>query len=201
MLVLSSVMMLCGGYALVSGLLKLRDPTVVLSVGITEAAGSEAEVRLSRELEHTRLTVVEPHRTRVQTEAVIEILLALFTLYATAAVLARDRNGRALALGVATLGIVYQLGTLPVYLSLMHDYAAHASDLLAEVAVQSAGASSALSAPEVSRRLRSAMIGGPIVVAVAGVVGCLVLAAYFGGRRGRALYGMDLPVVKKTTEG
>jgi hypothetical protein len=196
-LILSSVMLLSGGYALISGLLKLRDPIVVLTVGITGPAGSDADVQLNSRLAAVRAATVSPHRSRVRTEAVVEILLALFTLYATAAVLSRDRHGRALVLGVAALGIVYQLGTLPVYLSLMHDYAERASDLLAEVVLQSAGGTSSLSPAEVARRLRSAMIGGPIVVALVGVAGSIVLFAFFGGRRGRALYGMDLPAAKK----
>ena len=112
-LILSSVMLLTGGYSLVAGMLKLRDPTVVLSVGPTDAAGSDAEVQLNRRLASVRAETVHPHRTTVRTEAASEVALALFTLYATAAILARDRHGRALALGVAALGIVYQVGTLP----------------------------------------------------------------------------------------
>ena len=192
-LILSSMMLLAGGYSLVAGLLKLRDPTVVLSIGPTDAAGSEDEVQLNRRLASARAEAVLPHRSTVRAEAAIEILLALFTLYATAAILARDRHGRALALGVAAAGIVYQVGTLPVYLSLMRDYADRGSELLAKVVLQSAGQASSLSAPEVASRLRSAIVGGPILVCVVGVVGSLVLVAFFGGRRGRALYGMDGP--------
>jgi hypothetical protein len=191
--VLASVMLLAGGYSLVAGLLKLRDPTVVLTVGINDAAGSEAEVQLNRRLTAARVAAVLPHRTIVRTEAVFEILLALFTLYATAAVLARDRHGRALALMVGALGITYQIGTLPVYVSLMHDYADRGADLLAQVVIQSAGGKSVASAAEVASRLRSAIVGGPIVVTVLSVVGSLVLMTFFGGRRGRALYGIDGP--------
>jgi hypothetical protein len=192
-LVLSSVMLLAGGYSLVAGLLKLRDPSVVLTVGNSDPSGSEAEVQLNRKLTAARAAAVLPHRNRVRTEAVVEILLALFTLYATAAVVSRDRHGRGLTLAVGGLGIAYQIGTLPVYLSLMHDYAERGADLLAQVVIQSAGGTSTLSAAEIASRLRSAIVGGPIVVTVVSVAGSLVLLAFFGGRRGRALYGIDGP--------
>ena len=37
------------------------------------------------------------------------------------------------------------------------------------------------------------MIVPAILAAALGVLCCLVLLGYFGGRRGRALYGLDLP--------
>lgn len=191
-LLMSSVMLLAGGYSLVAGLLKFRDPSIVLTVGTSGSAGSDEQVQLNRRLAAARAAAVAPHRQLVQIEAAFEILLALFTLYATAAVLSRDRNGRALTLAVGALGIVYQLGTLPVYLSLMRDYAERGADLLAQVLILSAGNQSTPDAAEVARRLRSAIVGGPIVVAVLSISGSLVLLAFFGGRRGRALYGMDV---------
>ena len=192
-LVLTSVMLLAGGYALVAGLSKLRDPAVVLTVGLNDTVGSDAQIQLNRRLAAARLAAVGPHKNTVRTEAVFEILLALYTLYATAAVLSRDRNGRALALGVGALGITYQIATLPVYLSLMSDYAERGADLLAQVVIQSAGGKSTATVAEVAGRLRSAIMGGPIVVCVISVAGSLVLLAFFGGRRGRALYGLDGP--------
>lgn len=186
-------MLLAGGYSLVWGLLKLRDPTVMLSIGIPDVAGSDAEVQLNRRLAAARTAAVLPHLSTVRAEAAAEVALALFTLYATAAILSRDRHGRALALGVGVLGIIYQIGTLPVYLSLMRDYAERSADLLAQVILHSAGQASTLTPAEVALRLRSAIVGGPILVAAIGVLGSLILFAFFGGRRGRVLYGMDGP--------
>jgi hypothetical protein len=171
----------------------------VLTVGSTEAAQSEAEVQLNRRLTAARAAAVLPHRTSVRVEAVFEVVLALFTLYATAAVLSRDRHGRALALAVGALGISYQLGTLPVYLSLMRDYADAGADLLAQVVMQSAGGKSTLSAAEVTSRLRSAIVGGPVVVAIISVIGSVILLSFFGGRRGRDLYGIDGPPSTRPT--
>jgi hypothetical protein len=196
-LILASIMLLAGGYSLVAGLLKLRDPAIVLTIGTNEVAESDAQMQLNRQLSAARAAVVAPHRGRVRFEATVEILLALFTLYATAAVLSHDPNGRALALGVGTLGIAYQIGTLPIYLPLMHDYAEQAGDLLAQVVLRGAGGKPTPDAVEVARRLRSAIVGGPIVVAAVSIAGALILLAFFGGRRGRALYGLDGPLSKK----
>lgn len=190
---MSSVMLFAGGYSLVAGLMKLRDPTVVLSVGMTDVAGSDADVQLNRRLAAARVAAVRPHVSRVRTEAMLEVVLALFALYATAAILSRDRHGRVLALSVGALGIIYQVGTLPVYLPLMRDYAESSSDLLAQVIFQSAGQVSALTPAEIAHRLRTAIEGGPILSAAVWVVGSLVLFAFFGGRRGRALYGIGGP--------
>jgi hypothetical protein len=192
-LVLTSVMLLAGGYSLIAGMLKLRDPVVVLTVGTNDAAGSNAELQLNQQLAAVRLATVGPHRTMVRVEAAFEILLSIYTLYATAAVLSRDRRGRTLTLGVGIFGIVYQVATLPVYLSLMSDYATRGADLLAQVVVQSAGGATAPSVPEVAQRLRSAIVGGPIVVTIISVLGALVLLRFFGGPRGKALYGIGGP--------
>lgn len=190
-------MLLAGGYALVAAMLKVRDPAVVLKVANTDSAGSEAEVQLNRQLAAAQAAAVGPHRAMVRAEAAFEILLALFTLYATAAVLARDRHGRALTLTVGGLGIAYQLATLPVYLSLMRDYANLGADLLAQVVIQSGGGKTTATVAEVAARLRSAIVGGPIVVAAISVAGSAVLLAFFGGRRGRILYGIEAPPAPK----
>jgi hypothetical protein len=63
--------------------------------------------------------------------------------------------------------------------------------------IQNAGGTATPDASEVARRLRSAIVGGPIVVTVVSIAGTLVLMKFFGGRRGRALYGIDVPSGKK----
>jgi hypothetical protein len=192
-LVLASIMLLGGGYSLVTGLQKLVDPAVVLAFGTNETVGSDVEVQLNRRLAAARVAAVLPHKNMVRTEASFEILLALYTLYATAAVLSRDRNGRVLALGVGALGIAYQIGTLPVYLTLMRDFAERGADLLAQVAIQSAPGKVTASVAEIAGGMRSAIVGIVILATVISVAGSMILLAFFGGRRGRALYGIDGP--------
>jgi hypothetical protein len=185
------MMLLASGYSLVLGMLKLRDPGVVLAIVANNPSTTDTEIDLGRRLAAVRLATVGPHRTAVRMEAASEVLLSLFGLYATAAVLSRDRHGRLLSLLMAGLVIVYRLGTLPVYLSLMRDYAARGADLLALAILQNAGGRSDIASADLAQRLRSAMIGEPIIVAVVGISCALVLVGFFGGRRGRRLYGID----------
>lgn len=191
-LVLSSAMLLAAGYSLVAGLLKLRDPSLVLAVGVADTASTKSALVLKKELIAARMATIAPHRRAIQVEAVAQILLALLALYATAAVLARDRHGRALVLSVALLAILYHVGTLPLYLSLMRDYAERSGTLLARAVLQSAGVNPSENTPEeLAGRLRSGIVAGTVVMAALGIAGSLVLFAYFGGRRGRALYGLE----------
>lgn len=191
--ILGSMMLLASGYSLISGLLKLRDPGVVLSIVMSDSATSDAELELGHKLAAVRMATVRPHRTAVRAEAGVEVGLALFGLYAVAAVMSRDRHGRKLVLSMAVLIIIYRLACLPVYLSLMRDYARHGSELLAEAILQSAGSGAEVSTAELAQRLRAAMIGEPILVAVVGVAAALLLIGFFGGRLGRRLYGLEAP--------
>jgi len=194
--VLGAMMLLASGTSLVSGLLKLSDPGMVLPAKTPErgAAGPATlpalDTELTVKLAAAQSATLRGHRTAVRIEALVEVALALFSLYATAAVMAGDRHGRRLSLLSAALLIAYLLGCLPLYLSLMRDYADHAAALLA-AALQSAGRGTDLPAAELAQAVRSAMIGQPIMVSVVGVAWALVLIAFFGGRRGRRLYGLE----------
>ena len=194
-MILGSMMLLASGSSLISGLLKLSDPGLVLAVKTpatsdTGTSAPDADHELVQKLAAAQSAALRSHRTAVRVEAGLEVALALLGLYATAAVLSGDRHGRRLSLLTATLVIVYMIGCLPLYLSLMRDYADHASGLLA-TALQSAGKGTDLSSAELTKNVRAAMIGEPIMVSVAGVVSALILIAFFGGRRGRRLYGLE----------
>jgi hypothetical protein len=198
--ILGTMMLLSSGSSLISGLLKLSDPGMVLPVKTPDrltgtepgdATGLPAmDLDLGLKLAAAQSATLRGHRTGVRAEAVVEVALALFGLYATAAVMAGDRHGRRLALLTAGLVIVYLLGCLPLYLALMRDYADNAALLLA-TALQSAGRGTDLSGPELAQAVRSVMIGQPIMVAIVGVAWSLVLIRFFGGRRGRRLYGLE----------
>lgn len=194
--ILGAMMLLACGSSLVSGLLKLSDPGVVLPVKTSdrgsadEGAAPALDPDLSAKLAAAQSATLRGHRAAVRAEAVIEVLLALFGLYATAAVMAGDRHGRRLSLLTAGLVIVYLIGCLPLYLSLMREYADHASTLVA-AALQGAGRGTELPSAELAQAVRSALIGQPIMVSVVGVAWSLVLIGFFGGRRGRRLYGLE----------
>jgi len=54
-----------------------------------------------------------------------------------------------------------------------------------------------LTAEQITARLHSAIVGGPLVAAAAGILGSLLLIFLFGGRRGRVLYGITKPSEKE----
>jgi hypothetical protein len=190
LLVLGGLMVVVGADALRGGVRMLRDPEQALRVHFYDTVRSDAELDQRRQLAAGRAAAVAAHRTTVRIAAASEVLLALFTLAAAAAVLSRDRRGRALALGVALLGIGYQLATLPLKIELSRDKLASGVSPLAEKA-EDGGAASA-SGKEASRRMPPAIVL-PIRSAAVEILGSLVLLAYFGGRRGRVLYGIEAP--------
>jgi len=196
-MVLASMMLVAGGYSLISGVLKLRDPGVVLTiVMIDDTARSEEDLALGRQLSAVRTATLGPHRTAIRAEALAEVALALFALYATAAVMSRDRHGRTLVQVLAALVIAFRLAALPVHLSLMRDFAAEGASLLTRAGLRAAENASAADVAELTRRMRVALISEPIVVAVLGVAAALILLGFFGGRRGRALYGLEPSVAR-----
>lgn len=193
-LILSSLMLVTSGSSLAFGLMRVQDPTTALPMdSAAKVNDTEAELQLSQRVAALRTATVTPHRRALRVDAIAEIALALFGLYATAAVLARDRHGRRLALAVGVAVIVYRLGSLPIYLALMRDYAEHGAELMAQALMQNPAFHTELTSADLTSGLKATMVKWPIFVAVVCIAGALVMMLYFGGRRGRALYGISAP--------
>jgi hypothetical protein len=183
MVVLAATMLLSGGMTLVAGLLALRDPAagnVLRNVPRPPAADEAA-----RKLEPILDEVVGRHRVALRVDSIASVAFGLFTLYAVAAVLSRDRNGRRLALLTAVFGIVYQLAELPLKIHIAKETVAAGGTLLAEM--MSASGEGAGRTPA---ELMTALYTVAALLAAGGVGWCLLLLRYFGGRRGRELYGL-----------
>jgi hypothetical protein len=190
--ILSSLMLIYAGLSLVFGLMKLRRPTMVLEGGVPQVVDSEETMKIRQRLSAARAAAVQPHERAVRIEAAAEILVSLLALYAAAALLARDRHGRTLTLTAAGLGIAYQVGTLLVYLPLLRAYAELGGDpRLALIA------NAAELEPRSADQVAGQLAGGLIMATAVVVVGAFVVIAYFGGRRGRALYGLTPPPALK----
>ena len=192
--VLSALMLAYGGMLLVWGLTALRDPQSTGRLPIAEAL-PPAEETFLEQLAALNKDVVSTHLRAIRVRAGSAVALSLFMLYAAAAALSRDRNGRSAALGAAWLGIAYQLGTLPLAIPMARDYARASAPLLAQIvkAQQDTGTPIDATPESVASMLQSVLVGLPVVMAVVGVLGSLLLIRYFGGRRGRALYGLLPP--------
>src|SRR4051812_32040259 len=139
MIVLAATMLLFGGTELVGGLLALRDPGARNAIRNVPRAPAAEDA--ARKLEPILAAVVERNRTALRADAITSVAFGVFMLYAVAAVLSRDRNGRRLALLTATFGIALQLAELPLKMHIARQtVAAGGALLLQSFSVAGAGA-------------------------------------------------------------
>jgi hypothetical protein len=185
MLLLAATMMLFGGQTFIEGLLTVRDPkAIVRLVGNTQVR-SPLEEESQRKLEPIQDSIVARYRLALRVDAVASIGLGLFVLYAAAAALARDRNGRRLALLTGVFGFAFFSSSLLLWLRMARETVEAAGPLLAEIAANAAQAGG-----RSSTQLGTAVVARPPLLAAVGVGWCVLLLVYFGGRRGRELYGI-----------
>jgi hypothetical protein len=178
-------MLLFGGGTLVGGLVTLHDPNAMTRNWIRNVSRAPAAEEAVRKLEPALDAIATRHRAAARVDAIVSIAFGLFTLYAVAAVMSRDRNGRLLALLTATFGIIYQLAELPLRMQIAKEAFAVGGSVLAET-LGAAGEAGAHSQTE----LVGAVNAAAVLLAALGVGWCLLLLRYFGGRRGRELYGL-----------
>ena len=187
--VLTSAMLVYGGITLVSALLMLREPRALAVMEIANMARPSESPETVQKLQALSDEIVARHRAAIRAGAVVSLAVALLTLYAVAAILSRDPNGRALAMITAGVGIAYQVGSLPLGVVMARQAATDGGAVLAQVINESGRQPPGFTAAELPRLLTL-----PAILAAAlGVACCLVLLVYFGGRRGRTLYGLEQP--------
>jgi hypothetical protein len=186
LVLLSALTLIYGGVLLVSSLEALRDPRAVTHAPLTRAL-TPAEEEIARQLVDVGARVATQHARSIRGNAAASLPVALLMLFAAAAMLSRDRRGRQIALAAAWTGIVYQLATLALTFPLVRDYAWQAAPLLARL-VELQGEADASATPEVFAKV---VIALPVVTSAIAIAGSFVLIGYFGGRRGRILYGLE----------
>jgi hypothetical protein len=183
MIILAATMLLFGGGELVGGLLALRDPGARNAMRNVPRAPEAEEA--ARKLEPILAAIVDRNRTALRADAAASVAFGVFMLYAVAAVLSRDRNGRRLALLTATFGIALQLAELPLKMHIARQtVAAGGALLLQSFSVAGAGAG------RTEAELIAALYMIAALLALVGVGWCVLVLVYFGGRRGRELYGL-----------
>ncbi len=190
---MASMMLLYGGLTLVSALFTLREPKAAAVVAIENVSHSSAQPELQRQLDAINEVILGRYRQAIRLGALISIGVALFTLYAVAAILSRDRHGRFLALCTAAVGIAYELGGLPYGVAMARLAAVDGAPLLAKVFIESGKQPPGTNPVELATRLHAVIVAPPVVAALLGVGWCLIMVVYFGGRRGRTVYGIDVP--------
>jgi hypothetical protein len=191
--VLTSSMLVYGGVTLVSALLMLREPRAMAVMAIENMARPSQSAAESTEtmqkLEALSNAIVERHRAEVRAGALISLGVALLTLYTVAALLSRDPHGRKLAMVTASVGIAYQLGGLPLGVAMARQAATEGAAILSQVVIESGREPPGFTPAQLPHLL----VVPAILAGLLGALACLVLLYYFGGRRGRALYGLDSP--------
>lgn len=191
--VLTSMMLIYGGFTLIGALVTLREPRAVPVMMLENVARASDQVETAQKMDALSDAIVARFRGAIRLGALISIGIALLTLYAVAAIVSRDRNGRMLVLVTGWTGIAYHLGSLPMGVKMARLAAVGGAPLLAQVLIASGKEPPEMTAAELTDKLHAMTVAPPFVTAGIGIVGCLALLVYFGGRRGRALYGLDLP--------
>lgn len=194
LVVLSLLMLLHGGIWLVGAVTNLRDPKLLATLSFAGATETADQVEVHRKITNVTQGILLGHQTQIRGVAVAAIGLALLLLYTVAAILARDKNGRSLALSTAWLILGYHLATLPIFIRIARDHATQTAPLYAQIL-----APQPADQPAVLRGLTSVILGEPYAVSAFGVGWALLLLGYFGGRRGRALYGIGRPLAPQRT--
>jgi len=188
LVVLSLLMLMHGGLSLIGALTNLRDPKLLATVSLGNATETAEQVEIKQKLLVITQGILLGHHTEIRVVTFAAIALAMVTLYAVAAILSRDKNGRKLALLTAWLIIAYQLGSLPVFLRIARDHATRSAPLLAEIIGSS---TSVEERALLVQKITTLTVVEPYVVSAFGIGWALLLMAYFGGRRGRQLYGIE----------
>lgn len=191
MTVLTSMMLIYGGLTLIGALVTLREPRAVPVMALENVARASDQTETAQKMEALSDAIVARYRGAVRAGAFVSIGVALLTLYAVAAILSRDRNGRMLALVTGWTGIAYHLGSIPLGVKMARQAAVGGAPLLAQVLIAGGKEPPEMTPAELTVKLHTIIVAPPFVAAGIGIVGCLALLVYFGGRRGRALYGLD----------
>jgi hypothetical protein len=189
MVLLSSLMLIYGGLLLVWGLTALRDPQSIARPPAVEPL-STADQAFAQQLTAVNARVITAHGPTVRALGSASLALALLMLYAASATLSRDRRGRGAAIAAGWTGIVYQVATLPLVLPLAREYAMASAPLLAQKVAAEQG-SAGPPAESVTALAQTFLVSMPVALSLLGITGSVILLIYFGGRRGRVLYGIE----------
>lgn len=187
-LVLVAALMLISATRLgLSGLLTLAgdgaasSSQTALVVSPEEAAAKAVESAMQR--------VEQTHGRAVKAHASLQIGIALLILYVVSAVFTLDPRGRALALVAGWVGVSYHVANAVFgILILRPEILRAAPEMVAQLSAASAGAKADGTVLSTFRALSVVM---PVLAAVFGIMFCAIILVFFGGRRGRRLYGLE----------
>ncbi len=189
--VMSAAMLVYAGMGLVDALSLLRHPQAATAAAIEDVARATGQIDAARRLAGISRAVVAAHPIAVRLEAGAAAVVALLTLFAVAAIFSRDPRARRATLGAGWAGIVQQLGTLPFAVAMARRAAEDGAPVLQHVLAQNGKEMPGMAQADVAAALRAAVMMMPVLRAGMGIAWSLALLIFFGGRRGRAVFGPD----------
>jgi hypothetical protein len=188
---MTSAMLVYAGMSLVDALSLLRHPQAVTAAAVEDVARASGQIDAARRLAVVSDAVVAAHPLGVRVDAVAAGLVALLTLFAVAAIFSGDRRARRATVAAGWAGVAYQLGALPFGVAMARRAAEAGAPVLQEVLSQNGRDIHGLAAGDVSAALRAAVTMMPVVRSAMGIAWSLALLIFFGGRRGRTVFGPD----------
>jgi hypothetical protein len=187
-LVLVAALMLISATRLgLSGLL-------TLSGNGTSAAGSTAlvvspEEAAAKAVEEAMQRVEQNHSRAVKAHAVVQIGIALLVLFVVSAVFTLDPRGRKMALIAGWVGVSYHVANAVFGIILLRpEILRMAPAILAKLSSSLPGGKVD---PAMIGTFRVLSIIMPLLAAGFGIMFCAVILVFFGGKRGRLLYGLE----------
>lgn len=133
--------------------------------------------------------VEQTHGPAVKTHAAAQVAVALLILYVVASVFTLDPRGRKLALLAGWVGVSYHLANAMFGILVLRP------EILRVAPQVMARLSAALPGGKVDEPMlttfRALSVAMPLVAAGFGIMFCAVILVFFGGQRGRRLYGLE----------
>lgn len=186
-LVLVAALMLMSATRLgLSGLLTLRGQPGV--VPAQSNAAIPAEEAPAKAIEVAMQRVEQRHPLLVKALAGFQLGIAMLVLYVVASIFTLDPRGRMLALLAAWVGVLYHAVNAVFGLAVVRPEILRVAP---ELARRLSSTISGSSAGEVEATIKALAVIMPLVTALFGILFCVVIMAFFGGRRGRRLYGLE----------
>ncbi len=187
--VLAMAMMVFGGHLLMGGLTTMRTLSAASRVPevITGVEGS-----LAGDLRAVSLVLDQSNPVAVRANVASKLVMALLLLFAVATVWASDPRGRWAVLFTAWAGIAYHLAdAVFLYVVVRKGFIA-AAPMLVSLANQR-GVAAPPTVDELVELANNLTAVLSVMTLVVGIAFSWVLLVYFGGRRGRLLYGLERP--------
>lgn len=205
MVVLASLMVVGAFHLFMGGLSALAYGPARLAGPMDSASvdASSEEAALTRALQKALVLAfqrIDP--LMVQSYAVAQLVVGALLLLAVAAIVTNDRRGRRSTLVAAWVGIAYNVATALFYAVVVRGRVLEATaDWMRDVqGLRDAGFAKG-TPEEVLRWVGQVMLVVPVGFHLACVGFCVVVIAYFGGRRGRDFYGLPSRGVPEAGRG